>query len=393
MAEGENKPELSGAPSDWWADLWADQEAHEIVLKRKTAAGEETVTTLVLTSNEFRDFEDLVLYVKEHFGGGMFVIYRRGEGGRFLPGSRKQFAIAGAPRKEPDPATATPAQGNGLAEFAALLTRQQEASEARMVAVLEKLTAKPEGEPLEKALGIIAQVQKINAPTRSSLDGLKEFAEFRALMRDLAGEEAAPRSDGFADLLKAALPVLGEVAKSGADVAKVKAAVALKKAQAARPTPPPGPTLPPEVLSQLRQLLELAPVMPSEELAAMVADQLDNEQAQAVVDAIDGHDWLQELITHEPAAKMHAAWLQAFAARLVELLTCEPEPDEADPIEPAAESSGNAGQRDQGNAANLAADGGTGAAGDEKPSRKSRRRPDHAGTEAERLPGRSARGA
>ena len=386
MSDNENE---NGMVAGWWAAS-TDADHEQVTLYRKEGNAESLLDRFTVTRDTMPTLEDFQLEVKKNFGGGEYIAVMRGNQGQFA--RRIRFAVAGLPKREAE-ATTEKGQATGLAEIAALLSRQQEASEARMVAVLEKLTAKPDGDPLEKALGIIAQVQKINAPTRSSLDGLKEFAEFRALMRDLAGEEAAPKSDGFADLLKAALPVLGEVAKSGADVAKVKAAVALKKAQAARPAPPPGPTLPPEVLAQLRQLLELAPVMPPEELAAMVAEQLDNEQAQAVVDAIDGHDWLQELITHEPAAKLHAAWLQAFAARLVELLTGEPEPDEADPIEPAAESSGDAGQRDQGNAPDLAADGGTGAPGNEKPGRKSRRRPDHAGTEAERLSGRSARGA
>lgn len=356
MSDNENE---SGLVAGWWAAS-TDADHEQVTLYRKEGSTESLLDRFTVTRDTMPTLEDFQLEVKKNFGGGEFVAVMRGNQGQFA--RRIKFAVAGLPKRE---AATEEKQAGGLGELVGLLMKQQEASEARILSVLERVSAKPDGDPLEKALGIIAQVQKINAPTRSSLDGLKEFAEFRALMRDLAGEEAEPRSDGFADLLKAALPVLGEVAKSGADVAKVKAAVALKKAQAARPAPPPGPTLPPEVLAQLRQLLELAPVMPPEELAAMVADQLDNEQAQAVVDAIDGHDWLQELITHEPAAKLHAAWLQAFAARLVELLTGEPEPDEADPIEPAATIGGDAGQRDQGNAANAATDGGTSAPGDE----------------------------
>lgn len=386
MSDNENE---NGLVASWWAAS-TDAEHEQVTLYRKEGNTESLLDRFTVTRESVPTLEDFQLEVKKNFGGGEYVAVMRGSQGQFA--RRIKFAVAGLPKREAEPAPTT-GQATGLAEIAALLTRQQEASESRMLAIVEKLTGTPAGDPMDRALDLMVKMQKLQAPARSSLEGLKEFAEFRAIMRDLAGEEDAPRSDGFADLLKAALPVLGEVAKSGADVAKVKAAVALRKAQAARPAPPPGPTLPPEVLAQLRQLLELAPVMPPEELAAMVADQLDNEQAQAVVDAIDGHDWLQELITHEPAAKLHAAWLQAFAAQLVELLTGEPEPDEADPIEPAATIGGDAGQRDQGNAANAATDGGTSAPGDEKPSRKSRRRPDHAGTEAERLSGRSARGA
>lgn len=362
MSDNENE---NGLVAGWWAAS-TDAEHEQVTLYRKEGNAESLLDRFTVTRDTMPTLEDFQLEVKKNFGGGEYIAVMRGNQGQFA--RRIRFAVAGLPKREAE-ATTEKGQAPGLAEIAALLSRQQEASEARMVAVLEKLTGTPAGDPMDRALDLMVKMQKLQAPARSSLEGLKEFAEFRAIMRDLAGEEAAPKSEGFADLLKAALPVLGEVAKSGADVAKVKAAVALKKAQAARPAPPTGPTLPPEVLAQLRQLLELAPVMPPEELAAMVAEQLDNEQAQAVVDAIDGHDWLQELITHEPAAKMHAAWLQAFAEKLVELLTGEPEPDEADPIEPAAESSGDAGQRDQGNAPDLAADGGTGAPGNEKPSR------------------------
>lgn len=353
MSDNENE---NGLVAGWWAAS-TDADHEQVTLYRKEGSTESLLDRFTVTRDTMPTLEDFQLEVKKNYGGGEYVAVMRGNQGQFA--RRIKFAVAGLPKRE---AATEEKQAGGLGELVGLLMKQQEASEARILSVLERLSAKPEGDPLEKALGIIAQVQKINAPTRSSLDGLKEFAEFRALMRDLAGEEHAPKSDGFADLLKAALPVLGEVAKSGADVAKVKAAVALRKAQQAptAPAPTPGATLPPEVVEQLRQLLQLAPVMPADELAAMVAEQLDDEQAQAVVDAIDGTDWLAQLMALEPGAKAHAKWLEQFAAALLETLTGEPEHHDTPGAATTADDTGAGQPR---NAANAEDNGGTGAPG------------------------------
>lgn len=351
MSDNENE---NGLVAGWWAAS-TDAEHEQVTLYRKEGNTESLLDRFTVTRESVPTLEDFQLEVKKNFGGGDYVAVMRGNQGQFA--RRIKFAVAGLPKREAETAPTT-GQATGLAEIAALLTRQQEASEARMLAIVEKLAGQPAGDPMDRALDLMVKMQKLQAPARSSLEGLKEFAEFRSIMRDLAGEESAPKSEGFADLLKVAMPVLGEIAKSGADVAKVRAAVALKREKLKEQKPATtGPALPPEVVDQLRQLLELAPVMDAAELAAIVAEQLTDDQAQAVVDAIDGTDWLAQLIAHEPAAKAHAEWLEKFAAELLEILTGEPD-DAPHTDDGTAAPQGGAGTGQPGHTADAEAHGG-----------------------------------
>lgn len=359
MSDNENE---NGLVAGWWAAS-TDAEHEQVTLYRREGSAESLLDRFTVTRDSVPTLEDFQLEVKKNFGGGEFIAVVRGPKGEFA--RRIKFVVAGLAKRDAEPAPAT-GQANGLAEIAALLTRQQEASEARMMALMEKLAAQPAGDPMEKALDLMVKVQKIQAPARSSLEGLKEFAEFRALMRDLAGDDAAPKSDGFADLLKAAMPMLAEVTKQGTELEKIKAAVALRKAGMTPRKPAPAPTqepLPPEVAEQLAQLLTVAGVMPAEDLAEVVAQQLGDEEAQAVVDAIDGTDWLAQLIEQEPRAKQHAEWLETFAAKLLELLTDEPiEPDSTAETQGADITTGHAGH-----AADAEDHGGADPAGGQEP--------------------------
>lgn len=345
----------------WWAAS-NDADHEQVTLYRKENGSECLLDRFTVTRDTMPTLEDFQLEVKKNFGGGVFVAAVRGERGEFR--MRHQFAIAGLPKREAAPDETKP-QGNDMTALLAAMQQQNQQNQQILLAALEKMNAKPEGDQLEKTLGYIGLLQKtMQQPARSSLDGLREFMEFKTLARELAGDEA-PKADGFADLLKAALPILGEVAKNGTELEKVKATVALKREQLARtnpPTPAPQrPRLSPEVAEQLSQLLSLAGVMPADELAAVVAEQLDDEQAQAVVDAIDGGDWLADLIEHEPRAKDHAEWLETFAAKLLELLTDEPEPDTAAADSTTPQGS-DAGAGQSGHPADAAVNGGTGPA-------------------------------
>lgn len=361
MSDNENE---SGLVAGWWAAS-TDADHEQVTLYRKEGSTESLLDRFTVTRDTMPTLEDFQLEVKKNFGGGEFVAVMRGNQGQFA--RRIKFAVAGLPKREAEPAPGT-GQATGLAEIAALLTRQQEASEARMMALMEKLAAQPAGDPMDKALDLMVKVQKLQAPARSSLEGLKEFAELRALMRELAGDDAAPKSDGFADLLKAAMPMLAEVTKQGTELEKIKAAVALRKAgmPPRKPAPAPAPTrepMPPEVAEQLAQLLTVAGVMPAEDLAEVVAQQLGDEEAQAVVDAIDGTDWLAQLIEQEPRAKQHAEWLETFAAKLLELLTDEPiEPDST-----AETPGGDIATGHAGHAADAEGNGGADPAGGQEP--------------------------
>lgn len=347
----------NGKVDGWWAAS-NDADHEQVTLYRKENNSECLLDRFTVTRDTMPTLEDFQIEVKKNFGGGVYVAAVRGTGGQFK--QRHNFAVAGLPKREAEPDNN---KSGGLEGLAAILMKNQEASEARMMAVLEKLSAKPEGDTLEKTLGYIGLLQKtMQQPARSSLDGLREFMEFKTLARELAGDEV-PKADGFADLLKAALPILGEVAKNGTELEKLKTAVALKRDQMARTNPPPAAParakLSPEVVAQFGQLLSVADLMPAHELAATVAEQLDDDQAQAVVDAIEGGDWLADLIEHEPRAKDHAEWLETFAAKLLELLTNEPEPDTtADDSATAPDSDAGTGQ--PGHKADIETNGGTG---------------------------------
>lgn len=358
MSDNENE---NGLVASWWAAS-SDAEHEQVTLYRREGNAESLLDRFTVTRDSVPTLEDFQLEVKKNFGGGEYVAVMRGNQGQFA--RRIKFAVAGLPKREPSPDDKNAA--GGLEGLAALLMKNQEASEARMMALMEKLAAQPAGDPMEKALDLMVKVQKIQAPARSSLEGLKEFAEFRALMRDLAGDDAAPKSDDFGDLLKAAMPMLTEVTKQGTELEKIKAAVALRKAGMTPRKPAPAPTrepLPPEVAEQLAQLLTVAGVMPAEDLAEVVAQQLGDEEAQAVVDAIDGTDWLAQLIEQEPRAKQHAEWLETFAAKLLELLTDEPiEPDSTAETQGGDIATGHAGH-----AADAEANGGADPAGGQEP--------------------------
>ena len=354
----------------WWAAS-SDADHEQVTLYRREGSAESLLDRFTVTRETLPTLEDFQLEVKRNFGGGEYVAVTRGSRGQFA--SRIKFAVAGLPKREKEPEEK--AASSGFGELAALLLKQQEASEARTLAILEKMTAQPAGDPMDRALDMMVKIQKLQAPTRGTLEGIKEYAEFRAIMRDLAGDEVAPKSEGFADLLKVALPILGEVAKNGTELEKVRAVAALKREQLARnnPTPaaPPRPKLSPEMAEQLSQLLSMAGVMPADELAVMVADQLDAEQAQAVVDAIEGGDWLADLIEYEPRAKIHAEWLEIFGAKLVERLTDEPEPDAPDD-DSATPQGSDAGTGEPGHPADVATDGGTSATGEPAPAGQSK---------------------
>lgn len=363
MSDNENE---IGTVAGWWAAS-TDADHEQVTLYRKEGNAESLLDRFTVTRDTMPTLEDFQLEVKKNFGGGEYIAVMRGNQGQFA--RRIRFAVAGLPKREAE-ATTEKGQATGLAEIAALLSRQQEASEARTAAILEKLTAQPAGDPMEKALDLLVKMQKLQAPARSSLEGLKEFAEFRAIMRELAGEETAPKADGFADLLKIAVPMLTEVTKQGTELEKIKAAVALRKAQMAekKPAPataPPREPLPPELAEQLAQLMNVAGVMPAEDLAAIVAEQLGDEEAQAVVDAIDGTEWLAQLIEQEPRAKDHAEWLETFAAKLLELLTDEP----GQPDDTAEAPSAEATTGQPGDAPDAEADGGVNQARKPEPRR------------------------
>lgn len=350
-------PEQAPTESNFWASV-PENDAVCVELER----GGEVLTEVYIDREACPTEFSFKMLVKKLYGGGRFrAVMRDSDTKRFI--RTLSFSVAGVPIVEKEQERHQPAQSGELAAILAAMQQQNQA----VLATLEKIGS---GTSMKDALAMIADVQKINGSGRSSLEGLREFMEFKTLARELAGEEAAPKADGFAELLKIAAPLLGEVVKQGTEQERLKAALALKKAQlaAGKTAPAAAPKrepLPPEVAEQLAQLLDVAGLMPAEELAAVVAEQLDDEQAQAVVDAIDGTDWMAQLIEQEPRAKDHAEWLETFAAKLLDLLTDEPEQPDA-----TAETQGaEAATGQPGHAANAATDGAADKAGESESKR------------------------
>lgn len=355
MTDALATPEQAHTESKFWARV-PENDAVCVELER----GGEGLAEIWVDLETFQTEFAFRMHVKKKYGGGSYrAVMRDAVTKQYL--STLAFKCGGEP-KDPD-AEAEKQKTKEPDNIASLLMQMQERSDARMEKILEKIGS---GTSMKDTLAMIADVQKINGSGRSSLEGLREFMEFKTLARELAGDEATTKSDGLGDLLKTFAPLLGEMTKQGTELEKIKAAVALRKAQIAAGQKPEAPAaaptrapLPPELLQQMDMLLSVAGVIPAEELAAMVADQMNEDEAQAVVDAIDGTDWLAQLIEQEPRAKDHAKWLETFAAKLLDLLTDEPEQPDA----PAETQGAEVATGQPGHAANAATDGGANPAG------------------------------
>jgi hypothetical protein len=268
------KPAATGG-SDWWADLWADEDAHEIVLKRKVSGGgEETVDTLTLTSDAYSDFEDLVLYVKENYGGGVFVIYRRGDDGRFQAGTRKQFACAGPVRRyDNEPERAARAEGGvgGIEGLTQLMLQQQAASDARMEKMIAALAARPVDDPVANFQRTAEVLRGLAQPQQPREKSLMEAAMEKKMLEWMesggASGGAGSEIGGLAALSAMAAPFfsfMGEAAKAD----QLKAAAQLQ----AQKTRVPGQALPaPAPAPASGEAAPAAPAAASDQTLALIA--------------------------------------------------------------------------------------------------------------------------
>ena len=115
------------------------------------------------------------------------------------------------------------AQGNGLETLAAILMKNQDASEARMMAVLEKLSDKPAGNGMTETLGMVEQVAAIlgkttapPAPAEKSMIERAMEKQFLAFMeKGLGGGAGEEGTDWAKELFAAFAPVAAGMMTQG----------------------------------------------------------------------------------------------------------------------------------------------------------------------------------
>lgn len=177
MNDNENE---NGKVGGWWAAS-TDADHEQVTLYRKEGNTECLLDRFTVTPDQYPTLEDFQLEVKKSFGGGVYVAAIRGERGQFA--MRQTFAIAGTAKREASEEKQT---AGGLSDLAAVLLKSQEASEARLLAVLEKLSEKPEAPDafalMEKAAAILHRNGAAPTPAKSLVEQLQEMRTAAGLM-------------------------------------------------------------------------------------------------------------------------------------------------------------------------------------------------------------------
>ena len=295
----------------WWATA-DDTDYQQVTLYRVEGGKEMLLDRVTVTRESVPTVEDFQIEVKANYGGGVYVAVARGAGGEFK--KRLQFAVAGIPKREAEQAAPQP-QGGELNEVIRLLMSQQQASETRMLAALEKLGAKPaESDPfamVERVAGILSKVGGAPIPQKSMIEQMNELkavSEFMESMKGGGGEQ-----DGWMGLI-GQLPSLIEMAKQGQSAVQPGQPVAavMAPAQAA-------PVMSGAAMEQLKTLVgALLPYAEAKaEPATIAATLIERAPDAAALQAFAARpDAVELLLMLEPKAKPYAAWFRSLANEL-----------------------------------------------------------------------------
>lgn len=208
MTDNEN---LNGMVDSWWAASSEAEHEQTVTLRRRENGSEPLLDRFTVSPETMPTFEDFEFSVKERFGGGLYVAVISGRAGQF--GKKIPFAIAGLPKRE-EGQNEKNAPG-GLEGLAAILMKNQEASEGRLLAVLEKMNSKPEApdafELMEKAANILNRNGAAPAPQKSLLEQLQELRTAAELM----GLSSTPQGDGDSGWAKELIGMFGPALMGG----------------------------------------------------------------------------------------------------------------------------------------------------------------------------------
>ena len=198
--------EQTNQAASWWAAP-EGAEHEQITLYRKDGSTESLLDRFTVTREQYPTLEDFQIEIKKTFGGGVFVATSRGDRGQFA--KRYTFAIAGMAKRDNEEKQ----NGNGLGELAAVLLKSQEASEARLLAMLEKMSdtapAPDAFEMMERAANLLHRNGAAPAPAKSLVEQLQEMRSAAELMGLTDKADTEENGSGWAkDLINTFGPAL-----------------------------------------------------------------------------------------------------------------------------------------------------------------------------------------
>lgn len=357
--------------SDWWAAT--GNEEHQVVALYRVKDGQEMLLdSFDVCPETVPDFMDFQLQVKERYGGGIYVAVVRGERGQF--GKRMRFAVYGLPKDEPAPKEEK--QASGIDQLMALMMQQQQASEARMLAVLEKMAEKPaepetKADPMDMLEKVASTLQKIGGapkPEKGLFEQLREFKEAASLL-GLEGGGAAEPAENWTPALVELLSGIREISSESEKTKRLQIAAELKKRQPALPStqaskPAAEATKPATGMAGLLQVLnELVSAAEQGADVADVADQLIKAAPSAEVlrQLLEREDALEMLQKFNPKVGEHFDWFELLANEVLERLDAAGTADTAESGNATPEKPDVDNQVGRsGNTANTVTDEGTG---------------------------------
>lgn len=376
----------------WWASS-SDEDHEQISLYEVVRGGESFLDSFTVTLADHPTLDDFIQEVKRNFGGGVYVAAVRGANGTFA--KRPRFAISGRPIREKLEEAAPAAQPeNSFDRLAGLLLQQQQASDDRMMKILEKMTpAAAPADPLEmfeRAANILSKngaapvVQKSLPEQLAELHAVQEFFESMGGGKDGGnGMELA-----LTELVGGIREVMSESEKTRRMqiAARVRnsgqpAAPAITSASEKEPVQVSGGMM--GLLKLLEQLVEAAEGKEDvQDIARQVwASASKDETASANLKGLlEREDALEVLARANPKVSQHFDWFENLANAVLDLMEgggnggTDGNDDADAPDKKPASNAALPPVKDSGrgrrNPANAAADAGTGAKRQEKTPRK-----------------------
>lgn len=306
MNDNENR---NGMVDGWWAASTDADHEQTVTLRRRENGSEPLLDRFTVAPETMPTFEDFEFSVKERFGGGLYVAVITGKSGQF--GKRIPFAIAGLPKREAGQEDKN--SSGGLEGLAAILMKNQEASEARMMAVLDKMSEKPAApdafELMEKAANILNRNGAAPAPQKSLLEQLQELRTAAELMGLSSKPEGGDDSGWAKELIGMFGPALMGGLSAPADTGEEDDdALPAEDAQA-------------QALGKLKLLLT--------SMVQLAEFEVIPAKAVAGIEKKAGQYWpmLQQIIQRQdavalaeqmvPAVARHRAWFEQFRAAVI----------------------------------------------------------------------------
>lgn len=306
MNDNENR---NGTVDGWWAASSEAEHEQTVTLRRRENGSEPLLDRFTVAPETMPTFEDFEFSVKERFGGGLFVAVISGKSGQF--GKRIPFAIAGLPKREAGQEDKN--SGGGLEGLAAILMKNQEASEARVMAVLEKMSEKPATPDAFTMFKEAASILRDNGTTppqqKTLLEQIREAREAAELMGlsgkpegDEGGNWANNLIATFGPALMGGLSAPADAGDEGDDTAPAEDAQA-------------------QALGKLKLLLtSMVQLAEFEVIPAKAVAGIEKKAGaywpmlQQIIQRPDAVALAEQMV---PAVASHRAWFEAFRAAVI----------------------------------------------------------------------------